>query len=220
MNAESKPPRFGLDKPHDHYYGAGKCDLLTYDCEDGFGIDVNPDGSDDLVKGASVQKKITVVTPPPTAATPLPSKSFKVEPKAPVVVIVPPSQCFLVNQSLARACMEGKLVNTASTLERTVASAILSFCLSNHPEDAGIAKKIALHLEKGPMLANEFEMYCRAMSPGSAKLFGSDDLARDWKMFTSNFMKRVALGGHRKHEFTATENQVMERVVASWFEAI
>ena len=31
-------PVFGFDKPHDHYYGAGKCDLLTYDSGDGFVI--------------------------------------------------------------------------------------------------------------------------------------------------------------------------------------
>jgi len=195
-------PVYGLDKPHDHYYGAGKCDLLTYDCDDGFIIDDQDD------RGCNKEKK-NVVSP---------SKNPDLETQK--AVTTPPSKCPLVNQSLIQACMEGKLVNSTSIFERTLASAILSFCLSTHPQDPHLAKKIAAHLKKGPMLAQEFDMYCNAMAPGvyskSGQRSASDDLKRDWKMFSLNFIKRVTLTYGKHGQLAAAENEAIERCVTSW----
>ncbi|KAL7531421.1 hypothetical protein ACHAXR_004028 [Thalassiosira sp. AJA248-18] len=209
----STSPVFGLDKPHDHYYGAGKCDLFTYDCEDGFVIDEQDDGKEEEIKNEKKKKKKTVVTPIKIIR--------KEEPEKAVAPPSPPSQCPIVNQSLVQACMEGKLVCSKSIFERTLAAAILSFCLSTHPQDPDIAKKISAHLSKGPMLAQEFEMYRKAMHPGvyanGGRMSASDDLERDWKMFSVNFIKRVPLAFNMHELLTAAENGAIKRCVASWF---
>lgn len=221
------PVVFGLEKPHDHYYGPGKCDLLTYDGNDDF----------DAVDEGWGEK---------TDAPSTPIKAPKDDPAtdAPPVTTTPPSQCPVVNQSLVRACMEGGLVAaTSSTLERTLASAILSLCLSTHPQDADLAAKISAHLKRGPMLAGEFELYRAAMSPGSSSALvstvvvdgivrtkrkddvgGPEELKRYWKTFSMNFMKRVAFVAHPEQRWrslmTVAEIEAIERFVDIWFREI
>lgn len=197
---------FGLEKPYDHYYGTGKCDLLTYDCEDGFVIDDQDD------RECSKDKKDALA----------PSKSPGTPSNVPTAT-APPSQCPVVNQSLVQACMEGKLVTSTSTFERTLASSILSFCLPTNPHDPVLAKKITAHLKKGPMLAKEFEMYCTAISPGyatSGRSSASEDLKQDWKMFSTNFIRGVILAHDKCEQLSATEKEAINRCVTSWFEDI
>lgn len=206
-------PVFGLDKPHDHYYGAGKCDLFTYDCDDGFVIDV-----DDCGGGGGRERRDSVVARGKGRGGAA-SRELREAPTA--AAATPPSPCPLVNQSLVQACMEGKLVSSVSIFERTLASAVLSFCLSTHPRDPYLAKKISAHLKKGPMLAREFEMYCEAMAPGVHKDGGhgrgpSEDLKRDWKMFSSNLIDRVVLAHRNRDRLTAAENEAIGRCAASW----
>lgn len=221
------PVVFGLEKPHDHYFGPGKCDLLTYDGNDDF----------DAVDEGWGEKTDAVSTP---------IKLPKDEPttNAPPVTLTPPSQCPIVNQSLVQACMEGGLVAaTSSTLERTLASAILSLCLSTHPEDPDLAAKISAHLKRGPMLAGEFDLYRAAMSPGSSSavsstaivdgfvrtkrkddVVGPEELARYWKTFSMNFMKRVAFVAHPEQCWrslmTVAEIEAIERFLDIWFREI
>ena len=197
---------FGLDKPHDHYYGAGKCDMFTYDCEDGFVIDEDDRGctEEEEMMEMMIDGELIV----PTAACESSSKTAVARSKeeerlTSVIIPNPPSQCPVVTQSLAQACLEGRLVNgcCASATDRTLASAILWFCLSTHPQDPDLATKISHHLKKRPMLAHEFELYCRAMFPGvnggGGGVWGgaccSEDLPRGWKVFATNFMKRVVV---------------------------
>jgi hypothetical protein len=200
----SGSPVFGLDKPHDHYYGAGKCDLLTYDSGDGFVI--NEDS-----RGCAMEMIVDV-----------PSQSLEEAQDAPVVTI-PPSLCPSVNQSLTQACLEGKLVSSTSTFDRTLASAILSFCLSTHPQDPDLATKITDHMKKRPMLAQEFEMYRKAMSPGVCVwgfISASEDLKRDWKMFSMNFIDHVVLAHHKNAQLTGTEIEAMVSCYSCWFKDI
>jgi hypothetical protein len=200
----SASPMFGFDKPHDHYYGAGKCDLLTYDSGDGFVI--NEDN-----RGCSKEKIVVV-----------PSLSLQEVQIAPVVT-TPPSLCPSVNQSLTQACLEGKLVSSISTFDRTLASAILSFCLSTHPQDPDLATKIADHMKKRPMLAQEFEMYRKAMSPGVCVwgvVSASEDLKRDWKMFSMNFINHVVLSPQEHILLTAAENEAMVSCYSCWFKDV
>lgn len=198
-------PVFGLDKPHDHYYGAGKFDLFTYDCEDGFVID-----EDD--RGCAEREKLDEEDGFPSFDTP-----NKV-PSEPAIIPLPPSQCPIVTQSLAQACLEGRIVDCTSTFDRTLASAILWFCLSTHPLDPDLANKISHHMKKRPMLAQEFEMYCMAMSPGEwGKVSASEDLKRNWKMFATNFMNRVVLSYHKHMRLTELENEAIV-ALECWFQ--
>ncbi len=200
----SASPVFGFDKPHDHYYGAGKCDLLTYDSGDGFVI--NEDNM-----GCSKEKIVVV-----------PSLSLQEVQIAPVVT-TPPSLCPSVNQSLTQACLEGKLVSSISTFDRTLASAILSFCLSTHPQDPDLATKIADHMKKRPMLAQEFEMYRKAMSPGVCVwgvVSASEDLKRDWKMFSMNFINHVVIRPPEHILLTAAELEAMVSCYSCWFKDV
>eukprot|EP00581_Thalassiosira_minuscula_P012300 CAMPEP_0183720116 /NCGR_PEP_ID=MMETSP0737-20130205/12820_1 /TAXON_ID=385413 /ORGANISM="Thalassiosira miniscula, Strain CCMP1093" /LENGTH=573 /DNA_ID=CAMNT_0025949931 /DNA_START=92 /DNA_END=1813 /DNA_ORIENTATION=+ len=214
----SASPAFGLDKPHDHYYGVGKCDLFTYDCDDGFFIDEQYDGDINKTEKKKKKKKKNAVDSPPS-----PCKPSEREEDAREVITAPPCQCPLVNQSLVQACMEGKLLRGASILERTLASAVLSFCLATHPRDPLLAQKITDFLKKGPMLAQEFGMYCNAMAPGmyadaGRPLCASDEyVKRDWKMFSLNFIKPVAMA-HVEYEqlLTPPEKEALHRCVASW----
>lgn len=198
-------PAFGLEKPHDHYYGAGKCDLFTYDCADGFIIDVDQDDSKES-KGV---------------VTPVKNPRKKSREEAPVIT-TPPSRSPIVNQSLLQACMEGKLVGSTSIFERTLAAAILSFCLSTHPQDPELATKIASHLKKGPMLAKEFELYCKALIPAYGNTgqvtVSAEDLKQDWRMFSLNFIKRVVLSYHENMLLSEAENEALQRCVTSWFQ--
>lgn len=197
-------PVFGLDKPYDHYYGAGKCDLFTYDCEDGFVVNEDDRGCtkeetiDEEVVGLAYDSPQDVSNTEPTVKPP------------------PPSPCPVVTQSLAHACLEGKIVKCASTFDRTLSSAILWFCLSTHPQDPDLARKISHHLKKRPMLAQEFEMYCKAMSPGLIAWGASEDLKTDWKMFATNFMNRVVLVYHRFMGLTELEYEALVSLEC-WF---
>lgn len=204
----SASPVFGLDKPHDYYSGAGKCDLLTYDGFDGFVVDEDNRG---YIKEKSVV---------------FPSKIAK-EVKHTPVDTTPPSLCPSVNQSLTEACLEGKLVSSTSTFDRTLAAAILSFCLPNHPKDPNLAMKIIDHLKTRPMLAQEFELYRKAMSPDynlDGRLIHhyhfictSEDLRRDWKMFSTNFINRVCLAYNLQ---TLVENEAIVACNACWFKEV
>mmetsp|Transcript_33995 Transcript_33995/g.64713 ORF Transcript_33995/g.64713 Transcript_33995/m.64713 type:complete len:635 (-) Transcript_33995:418-2322(-) len=211
-------PVFGLDKPYDHYYGEGKCDLFTYDCDDGFVIDV--DQNDSAAEEKRKKKDANDNNEKALLLTSSASSPRRESPEG-TSATTPPSPCPLVNQSLVQACMEGKLVNTTSIFERTLASAILSFCLSTHPQDPYLAKKIAAHLKKGPMLAKEFDMYCEAMTPGvyadgGRNRCASEDLKRDWKMFSLNFIHRVVLAYRKRGQLTKAENEAIKRCVSSW----
>lgn len=193
-------PVFGFDKPHDHYFGAGKCDLLTYDSGDGFVINEDNIGCDE-----------TIVV--------VPNVSFK-ELKTPPAITTPPSLCPRVNQTLTQACLEGKLVDCTSALDRTIAAAILSFCLSTHPQDPDLATKVADHIKNRPMLAQEFEMYRKAMSPGVCVwgvITASEDLKRDWKVFSRNFINHV---GYKHAQLTVAENEAMVSCYSCWFKEI
>ena len=194
---------FGLDKPHNHYYGTGKCDLFTYDCENGFAIDEDDIG---CTEEETIDDEVRVLA----------GESPKEVPSEPTLIPSPPSQCPVVTQSLAQACLEGRIVNCASTFDRTLASAILCFCLSTHPQDPDLAKKVSHHLNKRPMLAQEFEMYCKAMSPGLIVWGASEDLKRDWKMFATNFMNRVVLVYHKYLGLTELEYEALV-ALKCWF---
>lgn len=204
VRTTSASPVFGFDKPHDYYSGAGKCDLLTYDGFDGFIVDED---------NRECKEKSVV----------FPSMIAK-EVKQASVDSTPPSLCPSVNQSLTEACLEGTLVSSTSTFDRTLAAAILSFCLPNHPEDPNLAMKIIDHLKTRPMLAHEFELYRKAMSPDynlDGKLIHhyhfictSEDLRRDWKMFSTNFINRVCLAYNLQ---TLVENEAIVACNSCWF---
>ena len=196
----SEWPMFGLGKPHDHYYGPGKCDLFTYDCGDGFVIDEQDDGS------SSKEKKATIVTP------------TKIHKKP--VVTSPPCHCPIVNNSIVQACIEGKLVHSQSIYERTLASAIFSFCLSTHPQDPALTQKICAHLGKGPMLSQEFELYCKAMKPGDWQTMSSPDIERDWKVFCLNFIKRTVLAFRYNELLSVAENEAIKKCITTWFQEV
>ena len=105
-------PAFGLDKPDDHYYGVGKCDLFSYDTDDGFIIDEVDEVEEEC--NLNEKKKLPAVT----------SSNIITKPKegAPVVKVTPPSECLFVNQAITQACMEGKLIKSTSISELTLAS--------------------------------------------------------------------------------------------------
>lgn len=189
-------PLFGLDKPPHHYYGVGKCDLFTYDCDDGFTVDVDQDdgGREEKRKAES-----QIVSPAQEAEE---------------LTATPPSPCPLVNQSVVRACTEGRLAGAEGTPERTLAAAVLSFCLATSPRDPSLSEKIAAHLEKGPLLAGEFGLYREAMAPGFRAAAG--DLARDWETYAHNFIDRVVSARQEQGQLTAAENEAIERCAASW----
>ena len=210
VRTTSASPVFGLDKPHDYYYGAGKCDLLTYDGFDGFVIDEDN-------RGCMKEKSVV-----------FPSKIAKEVKQAPVDT-TPPSPCPFVNQSLTEACLEGKIVSSTSTFDRTLAAAILSFCLPNHPEDPNLTLKIIDHLKTRPMLAQEFELYRKAMSPDynlDGRLIHhyhfictSEDLRRDWKMFSTNYINRVCLA-YNNVQLTLVENEAIAACKSCWFKEV
>lgn len=199
--SSASPVAFGLDKPYNHYFGAGKCDMLTYDCDDGFVIDDRVDSS--------------AVTP---VKKPKPQRQD---------LAVPPSVCPVVNQSLVQACMEGTLVDASASLyDRTLASAILSFSLSTHPRDPDLASKIEAHLKRGPMLAREFDSYREALEPcsrGRTAIENHEDLKRHWKIFAMNFMRRnggVQACREQADQLSVAENEAIERCIALWFREI
>jgi len=210
VRTTSASPVFGFDKPYDYYYGAGKCDLLTYDGFDGFVVDEDN-------RGCMKEKSVVV------------SSQIAKEVKQASVVTTPPSLCPSVNQSLTEACLEGKLVSSTSTFDRTLAAAILSFCLPNHPEDPNLAMKIIDHLKTRPVLAQEFELYRKAMSPDyilDGRLIPqyhfictSEDLRRDWKMFSTNIINRVCLT-YSNVQLTLVENEAIDACNSCWFKEV
>ena len=105
-------PAFGLDKPHDHYYGVGKCDLFSYDTDDGFILDEVDEVKEEC--NLKEKKKLHDVT----------SSNIITKPKeeAPAVAVTPPSECLSVIQGITQACMEGKLIKSTSISELTLAS--------------------------------------------------------------------------------------------------
>lgn len=202
-------PTFGLDKPHDHYFGAGKCDLFTYDCDNGYVIDEDENNGHGKEK-----KKQTIVTP---------NKIVNEE------VLTVPSDDAVLNQSLIQACMEGKVVNRSTIITECArtAAAILGFCLSTHPQDPDLAKKVYNHLQKVPFLAKEFDLYYKAMIPGESQtslVYGeyankgfqscdSEDLKRHWKVFCkNNLINRVSSGS----ALNESQQEAVNRCVICW----
>lgn len=225
----AKRPCFGLDKPDDHYFGVGKCDLFTYDCDDGFVIDEDETGT--IMGQREDKKKKTVVGTP-----------YKLSSS---VVTPPPSGSANVNQALAKACLEGKIINSTSITECTIAAAILSFCLSTHPQDPYLANKLFTHLEKGPFLAREFDLYCKAMMPSHGRelssmttitsksnmpshhqqhllreqIKASDDLKQYWLAFAmNNLICRV--DKLKSGLLTVKQNEVVETCMSCWLDSL
>jgi len=201
-------PVFGLDKPHNHYYGAGKCDLFTYDCDEGFVVDDQDCGHDGFEKKER--------------DAPAESRSPG-EPREEAIA-TPPSSCPLANRSLVRACAEGRLSDApaggGSRLERALAPSMLSFCLSTHPRDPLLYVKISSLLREKPALAGEFRAYREALAPGSdpgmKPAFQTDDLKRDWRTFALNFFGRVVPPRGARGGLSAAEEEALDGCVACW----
>ena len=79
------------------------------------------------------------------------------------------------------------------------------------------------------MLAQEFELYRKAMSPDynlDGRLIHqhhfictSEDLKRDWKMFSANFINHASLAYHNVH-LTLVENEAIVACHSCWFKDI
>ena len=96
--------------------------------------------------------------------------------------------------------------------------AVLSFCLSTHPKDPNLANKIVVHLQQGPLVSREFDLYCEAMSPGFV-VSASEDLIRYWKMFTMNYIRMLQNHGNSMCEqLSVSQNEVVKRCVTFWCE--
>ncbi|KAL7553490.1 hypothetical protein ACHAWF_016767 [Thalassiosira exigua] len=209
--ASAAPVVFGLDKPSNHYFGIGKCDLFTYDCDDGFVVDdhredwTRCDDEDDEGEAAATAKEGPKALPEPPAAP------------------TPPSKCPVTNHSLVRACMEGQLIH-GTAVECTLTATVLSLCLSAHPRDADLGSKLSAHLAKWPVLAREFGSYCQAMAPGihegDARKIAFRDLGWGWKAFSVNFLKRISLACREREQLTAVEKETVDRCFACWSEEI
>ena len=241
---------FGFEKPDTHY-SFTKCDLFTYDDEDGVLYD------QDDASESQTEKEKTVVSSSPEKL------QIKVD-------IAPPSEDRGIIESLIRAC---QMSNPASSAEKSIVAAILSFCLSTHPQDPDIAVKIVSHLIICPMLAEEFELYCKALSRGMTLGYSSflpmwthltdksrlvppnstealsmpaattstdicvrnkggmsalEDLKRDWKTFSLNYIHRTISSFQSAGDATASTNygiqlnlaqhEAVNRCATIWFQ--
>lgn len=131
---------FGLDKPYSSY-SLTKCDLFTYDDED-----------DCILENGELQQHEAKEDP-------------RRDVKEVFMDLTPASQDHAIIESLIRAC---QLSVSLGGKAKSIAAASLSFCLSTHPQDPNIALKIISHIKLCPLLAEEFESYCTALSRGIA----------------------------------------------------
>ena len=190
--------QFGLDKPENAYSGT-KCDLFTYDYEEGEYI-VEDDHRHALlpVKEEEMEEFLSS-----------PSKVEKPRP-------VSPSMCPSLTINISHRCLEGyRIMPTTTTLERTVASAILSFCLATHPEDQDVDIKLRVHLQRGPMLAKEFEKYMMALLPSID--IGPRGRLQAWKSFSSIKLQNVFKALHDSYESSSMERAAIKTCAECWF---
>mmetsp|Transcript_15554 Transcript_15554/g.31584 ORF Transcript_15554/g.31584 Transcript_15554/m.31584 type:complete len:603 (-) Transcript_15554:232-2040(-) len=224
---------FGLDKPYSAY-SLTKCDMFTYDDED-----------DCILENGELQQH-----------------EAKEDPRRDLdgvfMDMTPASQDHAIIESLIRAC---QLSVSLGGKTKSIAAAALSFCLSTHPQDPNIALKIISHIKLCPLLAEEFESYCTALSrgralststsmmslcintadtcrhvthheattsselrtPPSQDITGSvgisalEDLKRDWKTFSRNYMNLV-LSSFKSHgiKLNAAQTAVIDRCASIW----
>jgi len=193
--------QFGFDKPENAYSGT-KCDLFTYDYEEGEYI-VEEDHHRALFSAKKKEDEVHVPTPR-KAAVPRP---------------VSPSSCPLLNGRITQACLDGyRLLPNTTTLERTVASAILSFCLATHPQDRDADIKLRVHLQRGPMLAREFDMYLMALLPSID--IGPKDRLQAWKSFSLNKLQHIIKALHDGSAPSSVERVAIKTCVDCWFPEI
>jgi len=193
--------QFGFDKPENAYFGT-KCDLFTYDYEEGEYI-VEEDHHRALFSAKKKEDEVHVPTPR-KAAVPRP---------------VSPSSCPLLNGRITQACLDGyRLLPNTTTLERTVASAILSFCLATHPQDRDADIKLRVHLQRGPMLAREFDMYLMALLPSID--IGPKDRLQAWKSFSLNKLQHIIKALHDGSAPSSVERVAIKTCVDCWFPEI
>jgi len=191
--------QFGFDKPENAYSGT-KCDLFTYDYEDGDYI-VEEDHRQALLS-AEKEEEEQVYTPTPKKVN---------APRPPS-----PSSCPLLNGRIAQTCLDGyMLMPNTTTLERTVASAILSFCLATHPQDRDADVKLRVHLQRGPMLAREFDMYLMALLPSID--IGPKDRLQAWKAFSLNKLQHIIKALHDDTAPSSVERVAIKSCADCWF---
>ena len=190
--------QFGFDKP-DNAYSGTKCDLFTYDYEEGEYI-----VEEDQQALLTSKKEEEVCKPTPKkvdVALPRPSS---------------PSSCPLLNGRIAQTCLDGyMLMPNTTTLERTVASAILSYCLATHPEDCDADIKLRVHLQKGPMLAREFDMYLMALLPSID--IGPKDRLQAWRSFSLNKLQHIIKLLHDGYAPSSVERVAIKKCADCWF---
>ena len=100
-------------------------------------------------------------------------------------------------------------------LERTVASAILSFCLATHPQDPDADIKLRVHLQRGPMLSKEFNGYLMALMPSLD--IGSKDRLNAWKSFSLNKLKHIIKALHDDYAPSSAERDAIKKCADCWF---
>jgi len=132
-----------------------------------------------------------------------------------------PSLCPLLNGRIAQACLDLDGVNSmpnSTMLQRTVASAILSFCLATHPQDPDADIKLRVHLQRGPMLAKEFDMYLMASLPSVD--IGPRDRMNTWKSFSRLKLDHVIKALHDRSAPSSDERVAIKNVADVWFPGI
>ncbi len=225
---------FGLDKPYASY-SLTKCDLFTYDDED-----------DCVLENGDFQPHELEQSPPRIL-------------KEVFVDTTPASQDHAIIESLIRAC---QLSVSLGGNAQSVAAATFSFCLSTHPQDPNIAIKIISHIKLCPLLADEFESYCSALSRGkvsapshsmmtmwsnmadrcryvshheastsselkkppfsdgtdSGSISALEDLKRDWKTFSRNYMN-IVLSSFKSRgiKLNVAQTAAIDRCTSIWF---
>lgn len=187
--------QFGLDKP-DNAYSGTKCDLFTYDYEEGEYI-VEEDHRHALLS----TKEEEVHEPTPVVSSVRPPS---------------PSPSPLLNGRIAQSCLDGyTFMPNTTMLERTVASAILSFCLATHPHDPDADVKLRAHLQRGPMLAKEFDMYLMALLP-SIDIAPKDRL-HAWNSFSLNKLQHIIKTLHDTCAPSSDERDAIKKCADCWF---
>lgn len=214
---------FGFEKPEKHYSQI-KCDLFTYDYEDCF-------VAEEAEEIARSQKVDTAVKSNVTKARRTSLVQAEATEVAERVDLSPPTHDNAVILSLTTSCKDGTLVNsTSNTTNRCTASSVLEFCLSNHLEDVALGTKIVTHLRNNPTLGDEFEAYRKALDRGGALYNASlEDLKRDWKTFSLNYIHDLLLAV-RHHtgdtsdkvtsggvELSPDEREAIRRCSEVWF---
>jgi hypothetical protein len=194
--------QFGFDKPENAYSGT-KCDLFTYDYEEGEYI-VEEDHRQALLSAKKKEEEEVCAPTPDKDAAPKPPS---------------PSSCPLLNGRIAQSCLDGyMLMPNTTTLERTIASAILSFCLATHPQDRDADVKLRVHLQRGPMLAKEFDMYLMALLPSID--IGPKDRLMAWKSFSLNKLQHIIKALHDDSAPSSVERAALKTCVDCWFSEI